>query len=857
LGSGSGLVPIAGDNCKNVWRYTPSCEILISTLQHKGIPIGSWLISILAASASQASAFQPIARFPIHSNPLTIVRPVESRKPFTVAGERGAILGEQGGGFEAWLYPVKILSQFHITGELADYPVPIDISAHAASIEVAPAMTTITYSHAAFTVKQRMFATREDSASAVVVLFEISAIRPLRLTFRFKPEMQRMWPAPNFGTPNAEWVEKGGYYVLHTDNPDVSAVVAMPRAQPGILPPYQERPKTWPVEFKLSFDPNHDTAFFFPLLVMSIPGDAQTPGLLAQLNDSIAGLYQRTEDYYAHFFDTRLTVETPDADFDRAIAWAEIAVDQGKVRLGDESGLIAGYYQSADSARPGYAWFFGRDALWTSYAINSYGDFALTRQALEFLIHRQRPDGKIMHEYSQAAPLVDWKSTPYFYAAADSSPLFVMAMEDYVNASGDVSFLKRHWDAVKRAYAFTRAHDSDGDGIYENTEGTGWVESWPPGMPHQEIYLAALDQQSAEAISRLAATMSDDSFSAEARRKGGEIRAKLDSEYYRPDSRFYAFSRNTDGSLDLTATIYPAVAWWSGRLSLARPDAMLSRWASAEFSTDWGTRDISDKTTFYDPISYHQGTVWPLFTGWVSLAEYRAARALAGYQHLMQNADLTWSQDLGSVTELLSGQFFQPLGRSSSHQIWSSAMVISPALRGLFGLDWDALRHTLRLAPHLPATWDYARLHNVPLGASRMDLDFTRRDGSLIVTARSTSPGEFCLELQTAPRDRGCSASPGGAHELTLPLPPVEVAIPHQAPIAGSPTVQLKAVSERLEASRYELILEARGGSEYDLPVRLNHAAVGVTGAELSGSKVHVRFPAGDGYRRVEVAFTW
>lgn len=76
-------------------------------------------------------------------------------------------------------------------------------------------------------------------------------------------------------------------------------------------------------------------------------------------------------------------------------------------------------------------------------------------------------------------------------------------------------------------------------------------------------------------------------------------------------------------------------------MALAQPDGMLERWASAEFSTDWGTRDVSDQTPFYDPISYHQGSVWPLFTGWVPLAEYRACRPLAGYQHLMQNAALT------------------------------------------------------------------------------------------------------------------------------------------------------------------------------------------------------------------------
>src|SRR5579862_7316968 len=114
----------------------------------------------------------PVARLPIHRDPLTITRPAESHKPFTVAGPAGGIFGQQDGSFEAWLFPVKVLSHFAITAELQDYPVPIDLSPHAAAIEVAPAMTTITYSHAAFTVRQRMFAPRSGDAGAVV-LFEI------------------------------------------------------------------------------------------------------------------------------------------------------------------------------------------------------------------------------------------------------------------------------------------------------------------------------------------------------------------------------------------------------------------------------------------------------------------------------------------------------------------------------------------------------------------------------------------------------------------------------------------------------------------------------------------------------------
>ena len=163
-----------------------------------------------------------------------------------------------------------------------------------------------------------------------------------------------------------------------------------------------------------------------------------------------------------------------------------------------------------------------------------------------------------------------------------------------------------------------------------------------------------------------------------------------------------------------------------GTFSLSNSDKMMERWASREFSTDWGVRDVSREEAVYDPMSYHQGSVWPLYTGWMALAEYRARRPFAGYAHLMQNAGMTFTQDLGAVTELLSGEFFQPFGRSSSHQLWSSAMVLTPALRGLFGIDIDATKNVLRVSPQLPATWDHATLHNVAVERHSTRFAFAR-----------------------------------------------------------------------------------------------------------------------------------
>jgi hypothetical protein len=819
----------------------------------------AWAVIFLALPPMPAAAqqwLQSVPQFPLALSDLTIRQHAEALKPFTVAGECGTFVGQQDGSFEAWIFPVKLLTHFHIEAQLEEYKFPIDVNEQAAEIEVAPDHTTITYSHAAFTIREILFAAQcEGNGSGIMALFQIEAVRPMKLTFSFTPEVKRMWPAANYNAPSPEWIKQGdsGYYLLHTDSGDLAGAIAIPGTQPGIQAPYQERPKIWPTQLILNFDPKRDANRYFPLLLAAgNNAESAKPAALAaqlqKLNVNATELYAKTAHYYAHFFDRRLVAETPDQHFNQAVRWAELSIDQLRVRHGDEVGLVAGFYSSGDSNRPGFGWFFGRDTLYTLFAVNGYGDFALTRQALDFLIKRQRDDGKIMHEYSQTAELVDWAKFPYEYAAADSTPLLLMAMDDYVNASGDRNFLTQHWDAVEKAWQFERTHDSDGDGIYDNSQGTGWVESWPPGMPHQEIYLAALDEQGSAAYARLARVMNktDEAKAAEARAQ--KVASTIEQEYAGPT---YAFSRNADGSLDRTATIYPSVAWWDGHYGLKHPNEMFRRWASAEFSTDWGLRDLGEREAFYDPISYHQGSVWPLFTGWASVAEYRTGNLLSGYAHLMQNAGLTWAQDLGAVTELLSGAYFAPLGRSTTHQLWSSAMVLTPAIRGLFGITADALHNSISVDPHLPAEWDQATLRHVPVGENLVDIAF-KRDGAFLVV-RATS-GEVKL----------FGARDG---ELRLPLSSVEIGIPHELPLPGSSTAQLKVLSQNTDAHSLTLELEGQGGSAYDLPMRVNgvRLAVRASGATvyqapvgtLALEKLHVIFPAGTGYQRQTVHVTW
>ena len=441
-------------------------------------------------------------------------------------------------------------------------------------------------------------------------------------------------------------------------------------------------------------------------------------------------------------------------------------------------------------------------------------------------------------------------------ASADATPLTIMAANDYLQVSGDLNFLKSHWDGLQRAWKFETSHDSDGDGIYENIAGSGWVESWPPGMPHQEIYLAAVDQQASTAFAKIARALGNTQVADEADKRAHYVAQQLEKEYFMPDANFYAFSRNADGTLDSSATIFPAVADWDGTFKLAKPGAMLSRWASNEFSTDWGTRDLSPSVSFFDPISYHQGTVWPLYTGWVSLSEYRNGRSLSGYSHLMQNADLTWAQNLGSVTELLSGEFYRWLGRSTSHQLWSSAMVFTPTVRGMFGLEWNAAENTLTVTPNLPAQWNEAKISGIPIGDRRVGLEMRRTGATLIVTLI----GDAAKGVKLRSRAPGVAtgAAEGG---LRIPLPAVEVGIEHGLPVTGAATSQLKVLDQQKSSRSLRLRLSAPANSIQTLSLRVNDAKLRprIEGAELTADSGHMRvqLPQGTGYVEKTVTVSW
>ena len=293
-------------------------------------------------------------------------------------------------------------------------------------------------------------------------------------------------------------------------------------------------------------------------------------------------------------------------------------------------------------------------------------------------------------------------------------------------------------------------------------------------------------------------------------------------------------------------TVLPAVPLWWGTLDPARAESQIDHLGAASLATDWGARLISDRSELYDPLSYHYGSVWGLFTGWASVGAYRYGRPHVGYQALMANALLTYTGALGAVTELLSGDRFAPFGRSSHHQIWSQAMVVSPIVTGLFGVEAGEAGRRLTIAPQLPAGWDRAALRNLTVGPSRLDAVFERGPGTFTVRvtplagalpatvaiapalpldARVTSvtsggqPVPFTLRREGDVQRAFVAFVPGrlaGAQEVVFAFEggtDVDVAI--EAPQPGAVSEALRVLRVRPDADTLRLVVEGRAGRTY------------------------------------------
>jgi glycogen debranching enzyme len=675
---------------------------------------------------------------------LELSRPARHWEFMDAVGPRAAMLGTESGTFEAWVFPLKLLRDFRLVFTLDGRAMPAESLVR--RVTARPGSFSLLYAGDDFRVTETFVAPVDQPA--ILIRLQVDTYTPLRIDAHFTRDFQLMWPAA-IGSGYIAWDEAAHGFVLGADGHPYHGLVASPDAA------------RIDQEYGTNYSASSDCGFTLGtvrghaeraiVIAGSLESQQEAEAAYRALAANPAAALGAAEKFYQDYLDRTVEVTLPDAELQQAYDWSRLSEVKALVRnpfLGEA--LAAGFGLSRGGNRPGFAWFFGRDSCWTSLALTAAGDFATARAALAFIGKYQRADGKLPHEISQSASLAPWfEKYPYPYAAADATPLFIIAVGDYVESSGDLAFLKENWERLTKAVSFMRS-TQDADGFPRNYQvGHGWVEGGPLLPVRTEFYQAGLSVEALRSMAALAHLEGDDALAARFEQEFQSQKQKLNQLFWLPAARSWAFAIGLDGKPVDQPSVLATVPMWFGLTDAEDSRRMIQQLAEEQHATDWGMRIISSRSKIYNPAGYHYGSVWPLFTGWASVGEYRYHAAQAGYANLKRNAWLALDGAGGNTTEVLSGEVYVPLSTASSHQTWSAAMIVSPLLRGLFGLSVNALERRLTLEPHLPASWRHFEIRKVRLPGGTVDLEFQRDDRE--ATLRIRNHGAQAVTVDFAP----------------------------------------------------------------------------------------------------------
>jgi glycogen debranching enzyme len=739
-----GLVYFAQENNlrRNMERFVGNALLYLAGSNKTG-PVTVWRYSdgIARTFALRSAPLRTSPKRILHGLPssgLLLSRDHPRNDFFDLAGRRALIMGRENGGIdEVWLHPIRIMRDYEvgvITGDsvswLANRPV---------SVQIRPESFTRKYTLPGGTLTEIIFAAFERSGG--VAHYESSF--PLRLIIRFRSDLRWMWPYDAGALGNLLYALDDGLDALHirdssgtfacsfgADVPPASRVAGQYAAvrwdgQSLAGTPTAENQIAFGALYDLGTDNSNALNFAFA-------GTNEGSGVaLADyrfLLEHPETAYAEMVNHYTTLLARSVTITSPDSEFNKLFPWAIVGTDRFIARTpGLGTGLLAGFstvnrgWNGAQkiSGRPGYAWYFGRDAAWSGFAVDGYGDFATVRDQLELYQSFQDASGKIYHELSTSGVV--------HFDAADATPLYVILAGHYLRASGDKAFIAKSWPHLQRAMDFLYATDTDHDGLIENTDvGHGWVE--PGGTlfgAHSEFYLSVLWSQALHSAASMADMLGDHARAARYLDDAGRVERILNSDFWNTGTQYFNFGKLQNGTFNPERTVFPAVGMLYGVLDDAKVKLVTPVLAGNGFTTNWGVRILTSASPHFNPRSYQEGSVWPLMTGWTALGEYTYGNSAQAFSHLMDVLLIKNLWSLGYVQEVMHGAVNRP-GGVCPHQCWSETNILHPAIEGMIGWKPDALQGSASLTPRFPLSWDSVTVSNLRVGATALRVTMIR-----------------------------------------------------------------------------------------------------------------------------------
>ncbi|MBU2444974.1 MAG: hypothetical protein KJ666_05300 [Bacteroidetes bacterium] len=700
-------------------------------------------------------------KFPLHKNDIELTRIAQSTQYFDKIGRKAALIGFENGSFEMWIWPWKVLRNFELQFFLGSSTTPILAKDIVRTISVTPEATILTYSYESFSVREIIFIPVEKTAA--IILLDIYTTEPLTIVPSFFPVMQPQWPA-GIGGQYSYWDDNQKAFIISESQQRGLFLCGSPLGKQMSAPPAHMFADN-PLQFKIELKPNEANENYIPILIVGSPVKTKydsVKALYGRLLSNIQNLYEKNYEYYQNLQNSTIQIKTPNEKLNLAFEWGKIGLHNLMIEnssLG--KGLVAGYGLSGGGGRPGFAWFFGGDAFINSLALNSLQDFSTTRDALIFTQKWQRQDnfpirkktpeeinkdiGKMAHELSQSEGLIDWWNDYHFgYNHADTTPWYLYAIGDYFKQSGDIQFLKNSWKSIKSAYKWCLGKDSNNDGLMDlKNAGLGVLEFGAFVKIYNDQYTQALWTQGLKELINMAEKMGDIKIKKEAEKVLAKATKSLENLYWMEDVSYYSFGADENGNKVKDKSAYSTTGIALGLLDDKRSESTIKAINQSDMTTDWGIRNLTNKSSLYYHSNYNYGAVWPFTSIFVGWAQFNQNFNLSGYHTIQSTVQHLFENGLGLMPEVFSGNLNQKLGEAYHNQGFSYTGYIVPIIRGLLGLEVDVNKKKITFAPKLPADWDFIEVNNIRVGENVLNAEF------------KISSEEWEVKIETKEKARG------------------------------------------------------------------------------------------------------